>query len=143
MDPARTSFLHGLIRKEARCLLQYVREAVPWVSAPERPKLETMLALARREQETLDQLIRHSIKAKLGNPALGAYPEQFMEINFCSLAFLVPRLVADQKKRLAELEWSVLTAPEDVRPLIRELIRVKQENLRILEGLAAPQTVAG
>ena len=138
-DPA---FLHGLVRKEARCLLQYVGDAFPWTSARDFGKRDALLLMSRREREALDRVIRACIKAKTGNPVLGAYAERFMDLNFLAIDYLIPRLLEDQERRVKELEWAVLTVPEFAREPLHELLRVKREDLAMLRELAAPQAPA-
>ena len=66
-----------------------------------------------------------------------------MDLNFVSLDSLMPMLLAEQKKRIAELEWSLLTVPEPARDLVRGLLDVKpQDARRARGGLAAPTAAA-
>ena len=69
MQPSRLQFLHALIRKEARSLLQYIAESFPWATAARQPALHAILEIAKHESHQVDQLIRHSIKTKLGVPS--------------------------------------------------------------------------
>jgi hypothetical protein len=136
MGSSPPTFLHGLIRKEARTLMQYIGECSPWTKAADREKLDAILAMSRGERERIETLIGYCIKNKLGNPVLGPYPHSFMDINFVSLAFLKPLLVEEEKKRIADLEWSLLTTPEGARELVRSLVKVKREHLSSLEAIA-------
>ena len=138
MPLQRPEFMHALIRREARSLLQYIGESYPWAGHDRQEALQTVLQIAKHEQHQLDRLIRWCIKAKLGNPALGAYPQSFMGINFSSLEYLLPFLVDDQKKRIADLEWSYISAPTDSHGLIRDLILAKKKHLDKLQALAVP-----
>ena len=137
MASSSPTFLHGLIRKEARCLLQYLADATPWTASAQRGKLADLLGMAHRERELIDALIRHCLKSKLGSPVLGPYPHSFMDINFVALDFLLPLLRAEQKKRIGELEWSLLTTPESARDLVRKLIQLKRDDLTLLDAMAA------
>jgi hypothetical protein len=143
MQSPRLQFVHALIRKEARSLLQYIGESYPWAGADRQEALQTILQIAKHEVRQINQLIRMCIKAKLGNPALGAYPQSFMCINFMALDFLLPLLVEDQKKRIADLEWSLLSAPPEFQGLIRDLISAKTKHLDKMRGLIAPVPAAG
>src|SRR4051794_160507 len=122
MQPPRLQFVHALIRKEARSLLQYIGDSYPWAAADQQQALQTVLQIAKHEARQIEQLIRMCIKAKLGNPSLGAYPQSFMSINFMALDFLLPLLVDDHRKRIADLEWSLLSAPTESQGPIRDLI---------------------
>jgi hypothetical protein len=128
------SQLHGLIRKEARSLLQYLSDAYPWSPAQDYARRDRILARSRRERESIGGLVRYCVRHQLGYPALGSYPERFMDLNFVSLDSLMPTLLAEQKKRISELEWSLLTLPEPIRDLVRGLIEVKRKTLAVLEG---------
>ena len=143
MQPPRQPFVHGLIRKEARSLLQHVGESFPWVAYDRQDALQTILHMAKHEAHQIEQLIRMAIKTKLGNPALGAYPQSFMGINFMSLDFLLPLLEGDHKKRIADLEWSLLSAPAEFQGLIRDLISAKTKHLEKIKTLVVPLPAAG
>ena len=143
MQSPRLQFVHTLIRKEARGLLQYIGESYPWAAADRKEALQTLLQIAKHEARQIEQLIRMCIKAKLGNPALGAYPQSFMCINFMDLDFLLPLLVEDQKKRIADLEWSLLSAPTEFQGLIRDLISAKTKHLDKMRSLIVPLPAAG
>ena len=51
-------------------------------------------------------------------------------------------LVEDQKKRIADLEWSLLSAPPEFQGLIRDLISAKTKHLDKMRGLIAPVPAA-
>lgn len=142
MPPIRPEFMHMLVRKEARSLLQHVGESFPWVGHERREALENVLRMAKHERHQIENLIRWCIKAKLGNPPLGPYPQSFMGINFASFEFLLPLLVDDQKKRIADLEWSYISAPEAAHGLIRDLISAKKKHLDKMQAMAAPAPAA-
>ena len=143
MQPSRLQCLHTLIRKEARSLLQYIAESFPWATAARQPALHAILEIAKHESHQVDQLIRHSIKTKLGVPSLGAYPQSFLGINFASLEYLLPLLVDDHKKRIADLEWSLLSAPAESQGLIRDLISAKKKHLDQMISQVTPLPAAG
>ena len=138
MNGAPQTQLHGLIRKEARSLLQYLSDAYPWAPAQDHARRDRILARSRREREAIGTLVRYCVRHQLGYPALGSYPEKFMDLNFLSRDSLMPMLLAEQKKRIAELEWSLLTTPEAARDLVRGLIDVKRKTLAELEGTESP-----
>src|SRR5262249_7654918 len=120
------------------CLLQYIGESYPWAAHDREEALKSVLRMAKHEAHQLEQIVRHCIKTKFGNPALGAYPQSFMGINFQSIEFLLPLLVDDQKRRIADLEWSLLSAPEDFQGLLRDLIAGKKKHLEKMQQLLAP-----
>jgi hypothetical protein len=136
------SQLHGLIRKEAHSLLQYLSDAYPWTPANDVARRDAILACARREQEGIGALVRYCVRHQLGYPSFGAYPEHFMDLNFVSLDSLMPTLLAQQKKRIAELEWSLLTVPVGAGELVRGLIEAKRQTLAVLESAPAPTRAA-
>ena len=142
MNATPPSLLHGLIRKEAHSLLQYLSDAYPWTAAQDHARRDRILARSRRERDAIGTLVRYCVRHGLGYPAIGSYPERFMDLNFVSLDSLMPTLLAEQKKRIAELEWSLLTVPEPARDLIRGLVDVKRQTLAELEGAAAPTAAA-
>jgi hypothetical protein len=142
MNACSSSLLHTLIRKESHSLLQYLSDAYPWTAAQDHARRDRILARSRREREAIGALVRFCIRHGIGYPALGAYPERFMDLNFVSLDSLMPALLAEQKQRIAELEWSLLTVPEPARDVVRDLLDVKRQTLVELEGTPAPTAAA-
>ena len=143
-QPQRPEFMHALVRKEARCLLQYIGESFPWAGHDRQKALHSILDIAKHEAHQIERLIRWCLKAKFGNPSLGPYPQSFMGINFMSLEFLLPLLVDDQKKRIADLEWSMLSAPSEFQGPLRDLIAAKIKHLEKMRGLIiTPLPAAG
>lgn len=136
--PPSPEFMHALVRREARSLLQYMNESYPWADHQHQEALMSVLRMANHERHQIDRLIRWCIKAKLGNPSLGPYPQSFMSINFMSIEYLLPLLVEDQKKRIADLEWSYISTPHDSHGLIRDLISAKKKHLETLRAFSEP-----
>lgn len=143
MQPPRPEFMHALVRKEARCLLQYVGESFPWAGHDRQKALHSILEIAKHEAHQIERIIRWCLKAKFGNPPLGPYPQSFMGINFASLEFLLPLLVEDQKRRIADLEWSFLSVPAGAEGYLRDLIGAKKKHLEKMQGLLTPAATAG
>jgi hypothetical protein len=138
MAASPAMLLHGLIRKESTSLLQYLSDAYPWAAAKDKGKLREVLALSRRERSAIGDLVRYCVRNRLGAPETRSYPERFMDLNFVSLDSLQPMLLDEQKKRVAELEWSILTMPDSARDLVKALLDVKRKTLAELQRLAAP-----
>jgi hypothetical protein len=93
-----------LVRRESRSLLQYVRESYPWSQTKDHDARDKVLAAAETEGQLLAQLGRLLQKRHIPMPGLGAFPTSFTNMNYVSLSFLMPRLVAAQRQSLHDLE---------------------------------------
>lgn len=129
------ALIHGLIRKEARSLLQFVGEAFPWAGRAGEKDRASFLAIAKHEKNLLDDLSRWCQRNKLGAPALGSYPHEFMDSNFLAIDFLLPKIVDEQTRRLAELQWARLSIPEAFRSSYQRYVEVKAKHLERLKKI--------
>ncbi len=136
MAQSSSEFLKATFRKESRSLLQYVSEAYPWTLHPESAPLRTVLHFAKSELVALAQLGKAMMKARMGLPLPGAYPQSFTTLNFIALDFLGPMLVADQKRCLAELDEGLnWLPPGDTRHALEHLVDLKRKHLEKLESM--------
>src|SRR5262249_22644852 len=94
--------------------------------------------LIAEEGEATAGLARFLRKRRLTPPYLGAYPVSFTGYGFVSLEFLLPRLVEQQRRAIAELESHLGPVGDDAaRAALRKVLEMKQRHLKQLEGLAA------
>ncbi len=139
IDAQTYSRLQDIIRREGRSLLQYAVESFPWTitAADERPAV--VQQAAADEAEATAELARLLVRHHLSPPWLGAYPMGFTSFNYLALDRLVPLLVQQQIRGIAEVQAdSKGLEDEEVRDLVRGLLRVKEANLKKLEGLLLP-----
>jgi hypothetical protein len=124
------------IRRDGRSLLQYVGEAFPYAPVSAEATQRRVAELAREEQEAIGRLIRFLQRHHATPPVLGAFPSSFTTINFISLEHLLPALVKDQQRAVAELQHELGTLPDgEVRHLLWEYLEMKRKHLQVLEGV--------
>ncbi len=145
IDAATQSLLRDIVRREGRSLLQYVRDAFPWISAREPEALPQLHKLTDEELEAAAALNQFLIRHRVTPPYLGAYPMAFTNINYVSLDHLLPQLVDYERRAIADLERDLgKLSQEAARAQVQQLLEMKQRHLKTLESLATahPDTVA-
>ena len=139
IDAQTYSRLQDIMRREGRSLLQYAVESFPWTvtAADERPAV--LQQAAADESEAIGELARLLMRHRLSPPYLGAYPMGFTSFNFLALDRLLPLLVQAQIRGISELHTDLAQLGDEVvRDRVRGLLRVKEANLKKLEGLLLP-----
>src|SRR5690242_19805271 len=104
IDAPTYTLLQGLMRREGRSLLQYVREAFPWTNAEEGDALARLRTIIEEEDRSLAALGRFLTRNHRTLPYLGSFPMDFTTLNFVSLDHLLPQLVDSQRRAIADLE---------------------------------------
>jgi hypothetical protein len=139
MDPQTTARLHDLVRRESLSVLMYVDEAYPWTTARDSAALPKLKGLIAEEKKALTALGRFLVRRRVPLAALGSFPTGFTTINFLALEHLIPRLVDQERRSIADLEGDLKAiADADARARVEQLLAVKRKNLPLLEALAAP-----
>ena len=143
MDIGGVRFLGRLIWMGSSSLLQYVSEAFPWSADPLHAAYDRLRKIAAEEREDVVALTRWIQKQRVRVPPLGAYPSHFTTINFCSLDYLLPKLVAEHEKEIAEITTRLAACDdEDIRKLAQHYLDMKRDHLQALKELAATKTAA-
>jgi hypothetical protein len=145
IDAATAEVVQGLVRRESRSLLQYVREAPVWVAPADRPALAKLRALAGAEAAAVEALGQYLQKQRVGLVWLGPFPPEFTDVNDAALHHLLPRLVREQDRAAAALAADLARiADPDARALAERLLALKRQHRAALEALSAqPHTVRG
>ena len=138
MDDRSCSLLEDIARRENRSLLQYVRDAYPWITPDEREVLAQVRVMIEEEQQGVGDLVRFLYSHHRPPPYLGSYPTSFTSLSFVSLDHLLPLLASHERQELARLQREVelLTDPE-AKALIEKIIANKRRHLEALQSLAA------
>ena len=137
MDADGFTLLSRLISMGSSSLLQYVSESFPWSADPAHAALDTVMTLARVERDAVTLITRHLQKRHLRLPKFGSYPSHYTNINFVSLEYLLPKLVAEQEKEIAEIVSRLLREEdEEVRRLAQSFLEMKRGHLQSLQELA-------
>jgi hypothetical protein len=134
-DPTRDR-LHALVRRESRSLMQYVREVPLWVAGPDRETFGKLRALAGAELKAVDALGKLLLARKAALSFLGPFPSEYSSFNDMALKHLLPILVREQRKALADLEADLPhVADAEAAALVKGLVELKRQHLAELEAM--------
>ncbi len=124
--------------REKRSFLQYVGQSVPYASPIDRPIVERLRELASNEAAGLDGLADYLVANRLSVPHVGAFPSTFTNYNFIAVRKLLPHLLADVGRGLADLERDAasLSLGKD-RDWIEKISSTKRVHISELEKLVA------
>jgi hypothetical protein len=137
-DGATEELLQRVLRRESLALLQYVRDAFPWTRAGEDKALVDLREVIEEDRRALMDLGRFLTRCRVPLPYVGSYPADFTTVNFISLDYLLPRLLAEQRREVGTLEAEVPAATDsEAREQLVRLLDVKRRHLGVLERLAA------
>jgi hypothetical protein len=136
MNPADAHRLQEIYRREYRSLLQYAREASPYVARSDRPVLDAVKRITTEETTVLEAFGEFLEEQRVTHPYLGSFPMQYTDLNFVAIRYLVPKLVADQRIDLAKLEADrTATADAPAQAAIERLVEVHRRHLKELESI--------
>ena len=143
IDPVTQAVLQRIIRREGRSLLQYVSESFPWTAPGENGAVVRLREIAAEENNSTAALVRYVSKRRMTPPYLGAYPMAFTNINYLSLAHLLPHLAEAQKRAIAELEADLAKLnDEEARAYLRNILDMKRRHEKELERLKSAPAAA-
>jgi hypothetical protein len=136
IEPHDAAILENLLRREGRSLLQYIGEAFPWVRTGTGPALAQLQKLIAEERDSLGALSRFLVRRRHTVPHLGTYPMAFVSMNFVSLDFLLPRLVAYQHQAITTLEQDLAALNDaDARAEVEKILGMKKDHRHTLEKM--------
>ncbi len=143
MDAGSLALLHRLVSMGARSLLQYVCQAVPWSADTSDHALARVQKIAAEERNATARLTRHLQKKHLRLAPIESYPSHYTTFNFCTLAYLLPKVIAEHEKEIAEIEGRLHGAQdEEVRVLAEAYLERKRRDLATLKEIAAGPPLA-
>jgi hypothetical protein len=143
MDSGSHTLLSRLIAMGSGSLLQYSSESFPWSADPAHAAVDAVKQIAHEERDEVMRFTRMLQKKRLRLPPMGAYPSHFTTINFCSLDYLLPRLIHEHQKEIAEIESMLHTAEdEEIRRLAASYLDMKRRHLDTLQNSAASKSPA-
>jgi hypothetical protein len=138
MDDRSYFLLEDIARRESRSLLQYVRDAYPWITPDEREVLNQIRAMIDEELQGVVELVRFLYSLHRPPPYFGSYPTSFTGLSFVSLDHLLPLLATNEAKELERLEREVVTLIDpEAKALVEKIIANKRRHLETLQRLAA------
>jgi hypothetical protein len=143
MEGADLALLHRLVAMGSRSLLQYVCQAFPWSADRSGQAVAKIQEIAAEERDATARLTRHLQKKRVRLPPTMSFPSHFTTINFVSIDYLLPKLIAEHESEVAELEGRLAVAQdEEVRDLAQHYLDRKRRDLQTLKDLKAKAPAA-
>lgn len=140
LDATTVAILQNIVRRESRSLLQYVRDAFPWVALGEAGALARLQKLIDEELEAAAALNRFLVRRHAPPAYPGTFPMAFTTINFVTLQHLRPLLIDYERKAIAELDRDLVHITDaEARAQVEQLLARKRRHLEALEHLGAEQ----
>jgi hypothetical protein len=138
IDPQSAAVVQDIVRRESLSLLSYVGDSFPWTTARGIPALARLQEIVHAHRDAVADLGRFLTRKRTPVGYIGSYPTSFTTINFVSLAYLLPRLAADERRGIAQLERDLVTLTDaEAQDQVKRLLQVKRDHLQALELLAA------
>jgi hypothetical protein len=143
IDAHTQRVLQEILRRESRSVLTYVAEAYPWTRWAEEKSLTALQQIIAAEREAAAGLGRFLVRQRIPLPYLPPYPSHFTTINFLALDFLLPRLIEQERRSIADLERDRAALKDPAaQGEVDKLLVLKRRNLPRLEELASTQPQA-
>ena len=111
-----TAILTELLNRLSRSWLQYIGEAWPWASSESGDRLEAFRALVRRQQFAAER-IASLLTERNAVISIRTYPFDGTTVNYVTLDFVKPRLIADEQAIVAELKAAAISLDGDAEAL--------------------------
>jgi hypothetical protein len=139
MDNGILNVLEGIVRRESRSLLQYVSESFPFTTSADKDAAAKLQQMEEEERSAAMALAGFLMrKGHRMSPYLGPYPMSFTSINYVTLAYLVPLLIAYQKQDIADLERDLAKISDtEMAAEIEKILEAKRRHLQVLMELGA------
>lgn len=141
MNPAsQIDVLNRLYVLHNRSLPMYLHYATPWAQNGQAASLEVLKRIAH-DQKSLRDRIGEMIIDIDGAVRHGVFPLSFTSLHDLSFEYLLGRLIADQRKLVAEIEKCVrqLDQAPMAQALAEEALGYARGHLDMLEELANPK----
>jgi len=131
------------MRAESKSFLQYVSDAFPWTTPDELAALAKLQSLIAEEKEGAGAIAEFLTQNKQPLPYLGSYPMSFTTMNFVSLEHLLPILVKEERRAIAERERDLANLKDaEAQSVLRRGADMKRRHLLLLQEASAayPET---
>lgn len=143
MDAGNLKLVQQLIAMGSGSLLQYVSESSPYSADPAHTAFSRVVALAHEERDEVARLTRLLQKMHLSPPRTGSYPSHFTTMNFVTLDYLLPKLIAEHERETSQLVAALLVLDDDeTRNIVQSYHDMKRRHLDVLKDLASSKPPA-
>lgn len=144
MDASAAIILQSIFRRLSRSLLQYVRDAFPWTTTVDQDRLQVLRVLIDAEEKADARLGAFLRRRRIPLPYIGPYPQTFTNINYVTLDYVLPHLIAQEKAEIVELERDVAKLWDDLeaREQAQAILDMSRKHLVALEELSARSPAA-
>ncbi len=130
--------LYNLLRAEGNSLLQYACDSYPWSVAGATATRDAVFHFAQSEAVATARISRCLAKMHLPLPYRGAFPLSYTTSNFVAVSYLIPRLIDEQRARIAAIESVHDSLPQgEIHTLVAALLKLKVRHLEQLSEFAA------
>jgi hypothetical protein len=138
MNPQDVALVQAIVRRESLAMLNYIGDAFPWTTSRGVSALARLQEIVHGHREAVAELGRFLTKKRTPVGYIGSYPANFTTINFLSLDYMLPRLVADEARGVAQLEKNLADLTDaEAKAQVQKLLAIKRDHLKALELLAA------
>lgn len=94
-------------------LLQFVGEVSPWSPANAGAARDAVAQAQQQQRRHVDQLV-DLLTERRWPVEFGLYPAEFTDLHFMSLKAMLPRIIENQNRIIAELDEAAHTCIDDV-----------------------------
>ncbi|MSQ94922.1 MAG: hypothetical protein EXR98_10265 [Gemmataceae bacterium] len=143
MDAGSVKIVQQLIAMGSGSLLQYVSESSPYSADPAQAAIQRLLAIAHEERDEVARLTRLMQKMRERPPKIGSYPSHFTTMNFVTLDYLVPKLITEHEKEVAQISVALSQLDdEDAQKTVQTYLDMKRRHLEVLKDLVSSKPPA-
>lgn len=128
--------LNELLIRLNRSLLQYVGESWPWIDSESPETLAELDGMVKRQQNDVSRLVQ-VLMSRRWAIEFSNYATEFTDKHFLSLDFLLPQIVADEKRNKAVCDDALACCGEesDVAELLKQIKSNETDGIDRLERM--------
>lgn len=120
LSPRTNERLREILSLLGGSLLQYSRHCSPWVPHHAEPTLAALMKLVERQGDSVREMAK-TLETNVVDFAARS-SDDFTDMHYVSLDFLIERIIADQSRRVARLKADVVDLEIGLPPLARQVL---------------------
>ena len=135
-QPNTLPTLNALLNRLSHSMLQYMGEVWPWTAAADASRQSSFMSLVDKQRHASERLAGFLIERN-SVLELQNYPFDGSMFHYCTLDFVMPRLIEDESRLLSDLKAAshAVGADKDAARLIDQLIAEEEQTLAKLKTL--------